>query len=100
MIFRFNKNITKIFIKYFSILTFLCLLLFIYFTDQINDIFNSFLSLNFYEIIIIFIALSFRPIADSLRWYLILNKIKKIKFFELHEYTIKGYSLNLIGNTY
>ena len=89
MIFRFNKNIIEIFIKYFSFLTFLCLLLFIYFTDQINDIFNSLL-LNFYEIIIIFIALSFRPLADSLRWYLILNEIKKLSFLNFTDIQLKG----------
>ena len=82
-----------------SIIIFFILTVYIFTTNEFDPILDYIYNIKIYEATFIIILLMIRPITDSIRWFLFVKTVCKISFFKIHEATIKGYSLNLIGNT-
>lgn len=85
--------------RYISIIIFLILTFFIFTNNEFDPLLNYIYNIRVFEATIIILLLMVRPITDSLRWFLFTKIVCDISFFKIHEATIKGYSLNLIGNT-
>ena len=93
-----NKYIVILF-RFLSIIILSSITTYVLLFGNIEEFVIVYDNISIYGILTIVALTFFKPLFDTLRWYVVFKIYHKSKFINLHQATIIGYSINATGIT-